>query len=83
MNISLKPDVQKYVEDKVKTGQYTSPDEAVNILLQQSRQREELTADDIEQLRRELDMGIAEADQGKFADFNAEQIIAQRRAGRK
>ena len=83
MNIALKPDVQKYVEEKVKTGQYTSPEEAVNILLQQSRQREELTADDIEELRREIDVGITEADHGKFADFDAEDVIAQRHADRK
>ncbi len=37
MNVSLKPDVEKYVEDKVKTGQFASPEEAVNILLAQAR----------------------------------------------
>ncbi|MGA2439352.1 MAG: type II toxin-antitoxin system ParD family antitoxin [Tepidisphaeraceae bacterium] len=83
MNVSLKPDVQKYVEEKVKTGQYASPEEAVNNLLQQSRQREELTVDDIEELRREIDVGINEADNGQFADFDAEDVIAQRHAGRK
>jgi antitoxin ParD1/3/4 len=83
MNVSLKPDVQKYVEEKVKTGQYASPEEAVNNLLQQSRQREELTADDIEELRREIDVGINEANHGQFADFDAEDVIAQRHAGRK
>jgi antitoxin ParD1/3/4 len=83
MNVSLKPDVQRYVEEKVKTGQYASPEEAVNNLLQQSRQREELTADDIEELRREIDVGINEADHGQFADFDAEDVIAQRHAARK
>jgi len=83
MNVSLKPDVQKYVEEKVKTGQYASPEEAVNNLLQQSRQREELTADDIEELRREIDVGINEANRGQFADFDAEAVIAERQAGRK
>ena len=83
MNVSLKPDVQKYVEEKVKTGQYASPEEAVNNLLQQPRQREELTAEDIEELRREIDVGINEANHGQFADFDAEGVIAQRHAGRK
>jgi len=55
----------------------------VNNLLQQSRQREELTADDIEELRREIDVGINEADHGQFADFDAEDVIAQRHAARK
>jgi antitoxin ParD1/3/4 len=83
MNVSLKPDVQKYVEEKVRTGQYASPEEAVNHLLQQSRQREELTADDIEELRREIDVGINDADNGRFSDFDAQSVIAQRHAGRK
>ena len=80
MNVSLKPEVQRFVEEKVRTGQYASPDEAVNALLTQARDQEGQTADDIESLRAEVDLGIAEADRGEFANFTAEDVIAERHA---
>lgn len=80
MNVTLHPDVQKFVEEKVKIGEYKSPEEAVNGLLSQVRHQEELTADDIADLRAELDPALAEADHGEFADFTAEDVIAGRRA---
>jgi antitoxin ParD1/3/4 len=83
MTISLHPDIERYVEAKVKSGEFASADDAVHALLMQARHREELGDDDIAALREELDVGIAEADRGEFVDFSAEDVIAQRRAARK
>jgi antitoxin ParD1/3/4 len=80
MNVSLKPEVQRFVEEKVRTGQHASPDEAVNALRTQARDQEGQTAEDIESLRAEVDLGIAEADRGEFANFTAEDVIAERHA---
>jgi antitoxin ParD1/3/4 len=80
MNISLQPDVQRYVDEKIKLGLYGSQQEAVNGLLQHLRSLEELTSDAVDELRAEIDKGIAEADRGAFAEFTAEDIIAQRHA---
>jgi putative addiction module CopG family antidote len=80
MNIRLQPDVEKYVGEKVKTGQYRSPEEAVNGLLSRVRDQEELSDEDIADLRAEADLGIAEADRGEFVEFTAEDVIAERRA---
>jgi antitoxin ParD1/3/4 len=82
MNILLQPDVQKFVEEKVKSGQYASPEEAVNLLLTHVRQQEELSPQDIEEVRSEIDRGIREAERGEFAEFTAEDIIAEGRAAR-
>src|SRR5690349_4975714 len=43
MTISLKPDVQKFVEEKVRNGQFSSSEEAVNALLWRVREQEALT----------------------------------------
>ena len=80
MNVSLTPDVQEYVEQKVRTGQYASAEEAVNTLLALVREQEELSPEDIDELRAEVDIGIAEADRGEFVQFTAEEIIAERRS---
>ena len=82
MNVLLRPDVQKFVEEKISSGQYATPDEAVNELLWHVREQEALTPDDIKELRDELDMGIAEADRGEFTQFTAEDVIAERHAAR-
>jgi putative addiction module CopG family antidote len=82
MTIKLEPDVEKFVKEKVQRGDYTSAEEVVNSLLLQAQTQELLTPDDIDALRAELDIGIAEADQDDFVEFTAETIIAQRRAAR-
>jgi Arc/MetJ-type ribon-helix-helix transcriptional regulator len=82
MNIRLKPEIQKYVKKKVRSGQYASPEEAVNTLLAHACRQEELTAEDKEELAAEIDLGISQADRGQFTKFTAEQIIAQRHKSR-
>jgi antitoxin ParD1/3/4 len=82
MTISLTPEVQKFVAEKVRSGQYKTPDEAVNALLSMTMQQERLTPDDVEELRAQLDPAIAEADRGEFVEFTAEDVIAERRAAR-
>jgi len=82
MNISLSPKVQKFIEAKVRDGQYASPQEAVNVLLSHLHQQEQLTAADREELRAELDVGIAQADRGGFVKFTADDVIVERRAAR-
>lgn len=82
MNVLLRPDVQRYVEEKISRGQYATPEEAVNALLWHVRELEAMTPDDIDELRDELDIGIAEADRGEFTQFTAEDVIAERHAAR-
>ena len=80
MNIALSEKVERYLQEKVKTGQFTSVNEAVNTLLLQAKDREQWSDEDIAALRAELDKGLAEADRGEFASFSAEDIIQERRA---
>ena len=80
MTVSLTREMQEYVNEKVRTGQFASAEEAVNGLLALFKEQEELTPDDLAELRAELDPAIAEADRGEFVDVNVEDIIAERRA---
>ena len=82
MTISLKPEVQEFVAEKVRSGQYPSAEEAVNALLAMAMEQERLTPQDVAELRAQLDPAIAEADRGQFVEFTAEDVIAERRAAR-
>ena len=81
MTISLTPEVEKFVKEKVQAGQFRSADEAVNALLAMSMAQERLTPEDVAELRGQLDPALAEADRREFVQFDAEQIIAEGLAG--
>jgi putative addiction module CopG family antidote len=83
MPISLTPGLAKFVDYLVKSGRYASADDAVNAAVARLQTEHELTPEEIADLRDELDPAIAEADAGTFADFTAEDIIAERRAAHK
>ena len=51
MKIDLDPEVQRYIEAKVKAGAYPSAGAAVNDLLAQAKLQEEWNADDVSELR--------------------------------
>ena len=83
MDVTLSPDVQRFVEEEVRAGHYASPADAVNELLTQAKAREEdPTSDDVEELRAAVDEGIEDAKHGRLVSFTAEDVMAERRAAR-
>lgn len=80
MKVELRPDILNFLREKVERGQFESIEEAANELLGLAREEEELTDEDIEQLRREVQLGIDQADRGEFSPFTAEDIIRQEQA---
>lgn len=65
MNVSLTPELQRYIEDQVRSGRYQSASEVVRESLRLKQQVEELHAARLEALRRDLDAGLAELDRGE------------------
>ena len=80
MTVSLTPEMEKFIAEKVRSGQFRTSDEAVNALLAETAERERLTPEDIALLREELDPALAKADRAEFVEFTAEDIIAEGRA---
>lgn len=72
MTISLTADVERFLQSMVASGEFPSIDDAANALLAR--------AEETERLRADLDEGIADADAGRFEEFNAESVIAEQRA---
>lgn len=77
MTITLKPEVQRMIDEKVRAGHYPSADSLVESAVLNLLQDE---ADEIEELRRELEPALEQAKRGQFVQFTAEDIIAQGRA---
>jgi antitoxin ParD1/3/4 len=67
MNVSLPSDMAKFVEDEVKAGGYASSSEVVREalrLLQRDKARE---AEKLAILRREINIGLADAEAGRLS----------------
>ncbi len=73
MHISLPADLEKFVEEKVKTGQYETAEDVVEDGLRLLRHLPEWT--DLE-LRKEIEIGLSQLDRGEGKPWNVDDIIA-------
>ena len=88
MILSLAPDLQKMVNDLVRSGEYDSPEAVVRQAIVLLRAQADLTPADVDYLRHLLAPSIAQADRGELTPLEmddvkrkAEAIRAGRRAG--
>jgi len=75
MNVSLTPELEKFVADKVQSGRYTSASEVVREALRLLEQHELSREVQLKAFNEELDRRIAALDRGEFVD--AETIKAE------
>jgi antitoxin ParD1/3/4 len=76
MNISLTPQLEKLVQDRVKSGRYTSASEVIREALRLMDERDRLLEAKFDQLRQDIREGL---DSGPAAPWDPEEI---KRAGR-
>ena len=72
-----RPELQKLVEEKVSNGEYDSPEDVVAAALALMQDDDQLSHEQFEWLRHEIDIGVQAADRGEFVEFTAEDIIRQ------
>ena len=75
MNVSLTPELEKFVANKVQSGRYTSASEVVREALRLLEQHEISREAQLKAFNEELDRRIAALDRGEFVD--AETIKAE------
>ncbi len=86
MEITLSPELEKFINRKIKSGKFSSPSEAVNELLLRSFKAEEADREaQRENLRREIQKGIDAIREGNCktydsADEMMEDVIKEARA---
>ena len=79
MNILLKPELEKFVADKLKAGQYADASDIVNEALEVLKEQEEFAPAQEARLRGEVQRGLEQLDRGEYAEFDAAKIIAEER----
>jgi antitoxin ParD1/3/4 len=80
MNVSLTPELEKLVSDKVDTGMYQTASEVVREGLRLLKDRDD------RQLRADVQAGFDAVDRGEYTDYTANSIktlAAQVKAGRR
>jgi antitoxin ParD1/3/4 len=83
MNISLTKEFENYVTQKVESGLYHSASEVIRDGLRLLKQRDELHQSRLAELRKEIAIGIDQADRGQVQPFNEETTARVKARGRK
>ncbi len=83
MNVSLTPELEQYVSGKVRSGLYHSASEVIREGLRLLKEKDEIYQRKLEELRREIQIGIDQADRGEVSNFNEETLKEIKAQGRK
>ena len=70
MNISLTPELEQLVADKVQTGMYQTASEVIREGLRLLRERDQR----VEALRRDVRAGFEAVERGEFTEYDATNI---------
>jgi antitoxin ParD1/3/4 len=68
MNVSLTPELEQLVHEKVKSGRYLSASEVVREGLRLLEERDQLYKARLAELQKEIIIGVEEADRGELID---------------
>jgi antitoxin ParD1/3/4 len=82
MNISLTPQLEQLVQDRVKSGRYTSASEVVREALRLLESHDRALEARLTQLRGEVDAGLRQLDDGKGLPFDDAAVERIKRRGR-
>jgi antitoxin ParD1/3/4 len=84
MNVSLTPELEAFVNEKVASGMYYSASEVIREGLRLLKEQDILRQMRLEELRREIHKGIDQLERGEFVTYNSPEELAQdvKKAGR-
>ena len=85
MNVSLTPELEKFIQKKVKSGMYQTSSEVVREALRYLQDRDKNKERKLDELRELLRPAIDAADSGKTSPWNADEfkkVAKKRRAAR-
>jgi len=82
MNVSLTPELERYVNGKVESGMYNTASEVVREGLRLLKEKEELHQHKLAELRREIQLGIDQAERGEVSPLTESTFDEVRSKGR-
>jgi len=71
MNVSLTPELEELVRKKVESGMYLSASEVVRDALRLLDEQDRLRQARLDELRKEIAVGVAQADRGELVSAEA------------
>lgn len=80
MNISLTPELEHLIDQKVKSGMYNSASEVVREALRLFMERDQLKQMKLDDLRNQIQIGIDAADRGEL--LSEDQVLQRLDTGR-
>lgn len=83
MRVSLTPELESWISQKVASGLYQSGSEVIRDSLRLLRERDELRQRMMEDLRKELALGVEQLDHGLSRPLTSKLIADVKKAGRK
>ncbi len=83
MNVSLTPQLEAFVEQKVREGQYQTASEVIREALRLLAERDERRNIELQRLREAVNVGLEQVAQGRTAPFDASDIKKIKTEGRK
>ena len=83
MNVSLPQQLEEWVHKKVESGLYHSASEVVREALRLLCEQEELRQIRLQELRREIQVGLDQIDRGETRTFDQTVTAEVKKAGRK
>lgn len=83
MNISLTKEFESYVSQKVESGMYHSASEVIRDGLRLMKERDDLHQSKLADLRRDIAVGLDQADHGQATPFTEETTERVKARGRK
>ncbi len=82
MNVSLTKELEAWIHAQVDSGLYTSASEVVREALRVQVERNSLRRADLADLRRELDLGLAQLERGEGVELNDAVVAGIKARGR-
>lgn len=79
MNVSLTPELEAWIKERVESGRYASASEVVRESLRLKQEMDQVAAARLQALRRDLDRGLGELDEG--ARIPGEEAVSRVLAG--
>lgn len=79
MNVSLTPQLEKLIEQKVREGNYQTASEVVREGLRLLAERDERRSLELRRLREEIQVGLDDVRNGRIADLDMKRIKAEAR----
>ena len=80
MNVSLTQELEALVEEKVRSGMYHSASEVIREALRLLKEQDQLREIRLAELRKEIAIGVEQADRGELVPLDIEAIKAEGRA---